>query len=150
MAKHSLLGNVVKIAAAAAAVSGICYLFKDEIKGSKAYQQLDVEEKISKAKTAIKDTKNQIKEKAPWANTEQDIIEDDEIILDSNAPKERDYVSLDGEETKTEEVAADEELIPEEEVKEAVNEAVEEVTEKVTDAVEEAAATVNEAETIEI
>ncbi len=99
MGKNSFFGGLAKFTLAAAAVTGICYMFKDEIKSSKAYQDLDVDNKIQKAKTAIKDTTTAIKEKAqekaPWLSNEESIIDDNEIILDDAAPSERDYVSLD-------------------------------------------------------
>ena len=99
MAKHCFLGGVVKFTVAAAAVSGICYLFRDDLKSSKTYQKYDVDEKISKAKTVVKDKTATIKdkaatlkEKAPWAkNSSEDT---DEAVDDAV----RDYVEIDAEE----------------------------------------------------
>ena len=117
MAKHGLLGGLVKFTVAAAAVSGICYLFRDEIKTSKTYQKYEVDEKISKAKNVVKDKTATIKEKAaaikekaPWSKAT------DEIILDGETA-DRDYVSLDSE--KVAEAA--------EEVKEAAADAAAEI-----------------------
>ena len=64
MAKHGLLGGLVKFTVAAAAVSGICYLFRDDIKTSKTYQKYEVDEKISNAKNVVKDKTATIKDKA--------------------------------------------------------------------------------------
>ena len=99
MARHSLLGGVVKFTVAAAAVSGLCYLFRDDLKSSKTYQKYDVDEKISKAKTVVKDKAETLKEKAetlkekaPWAkSTESNDIDDavEEAV--------RDYVEIDAE-----------------------------------------------------
>lgn len=118
MGKNSFLGGVAKFTLAAATVAGICYMFKDEIRGSKAYQELEVDDKLSKAKTAIKDTTTTIKEKAqekaPWLSNESEIIDDNEIILDGAAPAERDYVSLDPEEASDSQEAAAQEETPEE------------------------------------
>ena len=99
MAKNSFLGGVVKFTVAAAAVSGICYLFRDDLKSSKTYQKYDVDEKISKAKTVvkdkaatIKDKAETLKEKAPWANKSSDNVDEavEEVV--------RDYVEIDADE----------------------------------------------------
>jgi len=47
--------GVVKFSVAAAAVGGLCYAFKDKIRESKVYQDNNVDEKINKVKTTIKD-----------------------------------------------------------------------------------------------
>ena len=122
MAKNSFLGGVVKFTVAAAAVSGICYLFRDDLKSSKTYQKYDVDEKISKAKTVVKDKTATIKdkaatlkEKAPWANkaSNDDVDEAvDEVV--------RDYVEIDTDDAVEE--AADK-----------VDEAAEEVADKAED-----------------
>ena len=59
-----LLNGVIKFTVAAAAVSGICYLFRDDLKSSKTYQKYEVDEKINKAKTVVKDKTATIKDKA--------------------------------------------------------------------------------------
>ncbi len=118
MGKHSFFGGLLKFTVAAAAVSGICYMFKDEIKGSKAYQELKVDDKIQKAKSTIKDTTETIKDKteqikekaAKYMNNEDEIIDDDEIILGSEGgTSERDYLSINPEtaEAATEEAASE-------------------------------------------
>lgn len=38
-----------------AAIGGVCYAFRDKIKESKVYQSLDVEDKVEKVKTTIKE-----------------------------------------------------------------------------------------------
>lgn len=120
MAKHSFLGGIITFTAAAATVAGLCYVFKDEIKGSKPYQDLndkyDVDSKIntaaSKAKTAkselkakasdiktkASDIKDDIMEKASQASWKKDdedeIFDEDEIILNDSCSNCRDYVPL--------------------------------------------------------
>lgn len=102
-----LLKGVVKFTVAAAAVGGVCYAFKDKIKQSKFYQEYDVDTKIDKVKTAIK-------EKVSSDADEKDIVEDDELFFDDAeaANQERDYVSIQPEaetkeETDKEEAEAD-------------------------------------------
>ena len=87
-----LLKGVVKFIAAAAAVGGLCYVFKDQIKESKVYKEYDVDTKIQKVKTTIK-------EKMPkFFENEEDIVEEDEIFFDdldlTAEDVERDYVDI--------------------------------------------------------
>lgn len=82
--------SLVKVTVAAAAVGGLCYAFKDKIKGSKVYQEYDVDNKIAKVKSTIK-------EKMPKSSdNEKDYVEDDEIFFDDLDADvtERDYVSI--------------------------------------------------------
>lgn len=87
-----LLKGVVKFTVAAAAIGGVCYAFKDQIKESKFYQEHDVDTKINKVKTTIK-------EKMPKAfSNEEDIVDEDEIFFDDmdmavESP-EKNYVSI--------------------------------------------------------
>lgn len=109
-----LLKGVVKFTAAAAAVGGICYIFRDQIKESKVYKEYDVDGKINKVKTTLK-------EKMPKIfDNEEDYVDENEIFFDdldlTAEDVERDYVSID-----TEEVA-DAAKESAEEVKEAVEE----------------------------
>lgn len=84
--------RLLKVTVAAAAVGGICYAFKDKIKESKVYQEHNVDEKIKKVTTAIKD-------KLPISNeNEEDFVEEDEIFFEDITPVERDYVSINQEE----------------------------------------------------
>lgn len=83
--------SLMKVTVAAAAVGGLCYAFKDKIKGSKVYQEYDVDNKIAKVKSTIK-------EKMPKTfDNEKDYVEDDEIFFDDLDADvaERDYVSID-------------------------------------------------------
>lgn len=85
------LKGIFKFTVAAAAVGGVCYAFKDQIKQSKFYQEYDVDDKINKVKTTIKEKMNVV-------NDEADIVDEDEIFFDdSNEDEPRDYVSLDQE-----------------------------------------------------
>ena len=139
MARRSLLGGLLTVGAAAAAVAGVAYLFKEEIRETKTYKDLnekyDVDKKIKdysekaketaydlkdKAKEAAKDIKSQVEE---WkASQEDDIFEDDEIIIDGDFSEDRDYVSI-------KEAAED--------VKEEVKDAVEEIKDNIDDAKED-------------
>lgn len=108
------MGKLFKALVAAAAVGSVCYVFKDKIKATKAYQTLGVDEKVEKVKTTIKD-------KMP--------IKDD---------TERDYFTLNDADQATDDA---EEAVDasEEAVTEAAAE-VEEAAAEVEDAVKEASA----------
>ena len=60
MARRSLFGGLVTLTAAAAAAAGVCYLFKEEIRGTETYKNLnekyDVDEKIKTYSAKAKDT----------------------------------------------------------------------------------------------
>jgi hypothetical protein len=84
--------NLVKVSVAAATVGGLCYVFKDKIKESKPYQDYDVDTKLSKVRTTIK-------EKMPKVfDNEEDYVEEDEIFFDDEEfnpeNSSRDYVSI--------------------------------------------------------
>lgn len=81
-----IVKGLLKFTVAAAAVGGICYAFKDQIKDSKIYKEHDMDEKLKKVTTAIK-------EKFPKPN-EEDIVDEDEIFFEDSEPAERDYVTL--------------------------------------------------------
>ena len=117
MARRGLFGGLLTVTTAAAAVAGVCYLFKDEIKGTKTYQDLnekyDVDRKISEYSEKAKDTAYDLKDKAKivakdlkakadeWkASNDDEIFEDDEIIIDSEPVENRDYVSINPDEIK--------------------------------------------------
>lgn len=109
--------GVVKFTVAAAAVGGLAYVFKDQIKESKPYKEYEVDEKIKKVKTTLK-------EKMPAIfDNEADFVEEDDLFEDLDLAAEdveRDYVS-----------------ITPETVVEETKEAVEEVKEEAEDAAEE-------------
>jgi hypothetical protein len=101
-----LIKNLVKISVAAATVGGLCYAFKDKIKESKPYQDYDVDTKLNKVKTTIK-------EKMPKVfDNEEDYVEDDEIFFEDEEfnpeNSSRDYVSINLDQTSDTENAADE------------------------------------------
>lgn len=116
-----LLKGVVKFTVAAAAVSGLAYVFKDQIKESKPYKEYEVDEKIKKVK-------NTLKEKMPAIfDNEADFVEEDDLSLDLDLAAEdveRDYVSI------TPETVV-------EDVKEAVEEKVEEIKDAADDSEQE-------------
>lgn len=104
-----LLKGVVKFTAAAAAVGGLCYVFRDKIKETQVYKDYDVDTKIQKVKTTIK-------EKMPkFFENEEDIVEEDEIFFDDldhvAEDAERDYVDIEAD------VAAPTEEAPTEDTK---------------------------------
>jgi hypothetical protein len=83
---------LVRVSVAAATVGGLCYVFKDKIKDSKVYKDYDVDTKLSKDNTTIK-------EKMPKVfDNEEDYVEDDEIFFEDEEfnPENasRDYVSI--------------------------------------------------------
>ena len=108
MARRGLLGSIVTITAAAAAVAGVAYLFKDEIRSTKTYQDLDekydldykIKEYSKKAKEKAYDVKDLAKAKAKEAKEmaekyryPKDDFEDD-IIFNGEDEESRDYISL--------------------------------------------------------
>lgn len=140
MARRGIFGGLLTITTAAAAVAGVCYLFKDEIKGTKTYKDLDekydVDKKIKeysekaktkaydlkdKTKTAAKDIKSKVDE---WkASDDDDLFDDDEIIIDDgDVAENRDYVSI---KEDIEEKAED--------IKEEAQEKAEDIKEEVKD-----------------
>lgn len=94
-----LIKGVVKLTVAAAAVGGVCYAFKDKIKETKVYQDNNMDEKINKVKTTIK-------EKMPKVfDNEADFDEDDAYLGDIELDAEdiaRDYVTIKSETTAEE------------------------------------------------
>ena len=110
MARHSLFGGLLTITAAAAAAAGVCYLFKEEIRGTETYKNLnekyDVDTKIKKASEKARDTAYDLKDKAKvaakdiktkadeWKASKESAFEDDEIITDEDFSEDRDYVSI--------------------------------------------------------
>ena len=94
--------GVVKFSVAAAAVGGLCYAFKDKIRESKVYQDNNVDEKINKVKTTIKD-------KMPKIFDNEDDIEEDDLFEDAN----RDYVTINPDDSEKSEEAAAEEPVEE-------------------------------------
>ncbi len=131
MARRSVLGSLFTVTAAAAAVAGVAYLFKEEIRETQTYKDLndkyDVDRKIKEYSVKAKDTAYDLKDKAKvaakdikakadeWkAAQEDDIFEDDEIIInDVEFSEDRDYVSIKTddeikEETKDEEKSEEE------------------------------------------
>ncbi len=114
-----LFKGVVKFTVAAAAVSGLAYVFRDQIRESKPYKEYEVDEKIKKVKTTLK-------EKMPaFFDNEADFVEEDTLAEDLELAVEdveRDYVSITPEtvvedikeeaEAATEEASEDEQEIP--------------------------------------
>ncbi|MBR3835040.1 MAG: hypothetical protein IKJ73_12030 [Lachnospiraceae bacterium] len=123
-----LVKGLVKFTVAAAAVGGLAYVFKDQIKESKPYKEYEVDEKIKKVKTTLK-------EKMPaFFDNEADFVEEDDILEDLDLAAEdveRDYVSI------TPEAVVEDVKDAVEEAKDAVADKVEEVKEAAEDAADE-------------
>lgn len=86
--------GIVKFTVAAGTVAGLCYVFKDKIKETKVYQDNNMDEKIQKVKTTIK-------EKMPKVFDNEDDIEEDDLFADDLdlevEDANRDYVTIDPE-----------------------------------------------------
>ncbi len=166
MGRRNPLGGLLALTAAAAAVAGVAYLFKEEIRETEVYKDLnakyDVDGKIKTYSEKAKDTAYDLKDKAKvaakdikakadeWkAAQDDDIFEDDEIILDSfdtafttefngeDVAGERDYVSIkDGAEDKVEEIK-EATADKAEEIKDAAADKAEEIKDAVADKAEE-------------
>ncbi|MBQ9608561.1 MAG: hypothetical protein IJV15_03845 [Lachnospiraceae bacterium] len=130
-----LLKGLVTLTAATAAVGGLCYVFKDQIKESKIYKDYDVDEKIKKVKNTINENetfnkvkdkvnenetfnkvKDTLKEKMPKVfDNEADYVDEGEIFFDDLDPatSDRDYVSLDAEDKSETDDTADAEPVTE-------------------------------------
>ncbi len=123
-----LFKGVARFTIAAAAIGGLAYVFKDQIKESKPYKEYEVDEKIKKVKTTLK-------EKMPAIfDNEADFVEEDDLSLDLDLAAEdveRDYVSI------TPEAVVEDVKDAVEDAKAAVAEKVEEVKEAVKDAAED-------------
>ncbi len=123
-----LVKGLVKFTVAAAAVGGLAYVFKDQIKESKPYKEYEVDEKIKKVKTTLK-------EKMPaFFDNEADFVEEDDILEDLDLAAEdveRDYVSI------TPEAVVEDVKDAVEEAKDAVADKVEEIKEAAEDAADE-------------
>ncbi len=149
MARRGLLGGLLTVTTAAAAVAGVCYLFKEEIKGTKTYKDLDekydvdnkIKEYSNKAKTTAYDLKDKAKVAAKdlkakgeeWkASNDDTIFEDDEIIIDGGASESRDYVSI-----KSDDISENISEVAED-LKESASDKVEEIKDTVADKAEDA------------
>ncbi|MBO5390013.1 MAG: hypothetical protein IJZ96_05970 [Lachnospiraceae bacterium] len=123
-----LFKGVAKFTIAAAAIGGLAYVFKDQIKESKPYKEYEVDEKIKKVKTTLK-------EKMPAIfDNEADFVEEDDLSLDLDLAAEdveRDYVSI------TPEAVVEDVKDAVEEAKDAAADKIEEVKEAVKDAAED-------------
>lgn len=86
--------GIAKFTVAAGTVAGLCYVFKDKIKETKVYQDNNMDEKIQKVKTTIK-------EKMPKVFDNEDDIEEDDLFSDDLdlevEDANRDYVTIDPE-----------------------------------------------------
>ncbi len=123
-----LFKGLVKFTVAAAAVSGLAYVFKDQIKESEPYKKYEVDDKIKKVKTTLK-------EKMPAIfDNEADFVEEDALFEDLDLAAEdveRDYVSI------TPEAVVEDVKDAAEEVADKVEEKVEEIKEAVEDATDD-------------
>ena len=101
-----LFKRLAKFTIAAGTVAGLCYVFKDQIRESKVYQDNNMDEKIQKVKTTIK-------EKMPKVFDNEDDIEEDDLFSDDLdlevEDSNRDYVTIDpeSEDSKTQDAATE-------------------------------------------
>ncbi len=93
MSKKGFLGKTLAAVGTIAAIGGVCYVFRDKIKESKLYKDLDVEDKVQKAKSFVSD-------KLPNScDCEEDDFEDDFFYDDDEddstvPPTLREYTSI--------------------------------------------------------
>ncbi len=75
--------------AALAAIGGAVYVFRDQIKESKLYDDLKVDDKLTTLKNFVGD-------KLAKDDDEEDLFDDDELVFDDDQTSntERNYVSL--------------------------------------------------------
>ena len=89
MGRRSLLGGFCTLATAAAAVAGVAYLFKDEIKGTQTYKDLNekynVDDKIATYSAKAKDKAYEFKDKAKVAAADIKVKVDEKIQEQKNA-----------------------------------------------------------------
>ena len=162
MGRKGFITGFITATAAIATVAGVAYLFKDEIKSTQTYKDLndkyDVDNKIVKYSEKAKETAFDLKDKAKvtaadlktkaenWkAANDDDIFDDDEIILDAEeSAEERDYVSIktDIEEKAEEEKDAAADVA--EEAKDAAADVAKEAKDAASDVSEEVKAAVEE------
>lgn len=84
MAKKGLLGKLLTATAAVAAIGGVCYFFKDKIKESKLYDDLDIDNRLKQLKSLFE------------KEDEDDFFDEDEELFgeQTNTGSDRNYVSL--------------------------------------------------------
>lgn len=93
MSKKGFLGKTLAVIGAVAAIGGVCYVFRDKIKECKLYKNLDVDDKLKKAKSFVND-------KMPTScNCDKDDFEEDFFYDDDEddtpaAPVQREYTSI--------------------------------------------------------
>ena len=89
MAKKGLLGKLMTAVVAGAAIGGTCYVFRDKIKASKLYEDLDVESRLTQLKSLFKKDEDN--------EDEDDFIDEDEYIFSDadTGSTDRTYVSID-------------------------------------------------------
>ncbi len=106
MAKKGFLGTLVSVAATVAAVGGVCYIFRDKIKESKIYNDLNLDVHLANAKKYWDEHK-------PTKNNEEDFFDEDEFIFEDVDSSDRNYVSVSitpSEDVPSEDTAADKDV----------------------------------------
>ncbi len=89
MAKKGFFGKLLTATAAVAAIGGTCYIFKDKIKESKLYEDLDIENRLKQLKSLLKKDDEE----------DDDFFDEDEYIFESDDTEDaedtkRNYVPL--------------------------------------------------------
>ena len=86
--------NLTKLALTLAAAGGVCYLFKDKIKNSKAYQTVESNESVKKAKAAASDSYHKVKDSEQAQKAKETIKDTYHKVKDSDTVKKaKDSVS---------------------------------------------------------
>ena len=89
MSKKSFIGKSLAVIGAAAAIGGVCYVFRDKIKESKIYNDLDMDEKLSKVKSFV----NNNMSCDDYADDDF-FFDEDEDTSDFSSTTNRGYVAL--------------------------------------------------------
>ena len=110
-------GKFLKAAAAIAAIGGVCYVFRDKIKNSTVYQSLDVDDKVEKVKSTIKE-KMPVKDEADrdyFSLDDTDAASDNADAASESSAKETENAGASSEdsvkETENADAASDEEAV---------------------------------------
>ena len=77
--------GITKFALTLAAAGGVCYLFRDKIKASKAYQTVESNDKVQRAKEAATDTYQRVKESEPVQKAKETVKDTYQKVKESDA-----------------------------------------------------------------
>jgi len=89
MSKKSFIGKSLAVIGAVAAVGGVCYVFRDKIKESKIYNDLDMDDKLNKVKSFVN---NHVS--SDDYDDDDFFFDEDEDTSDFSSTANRGYVAL--------------------------------------------------------